>query len=363
VYLSACGGAANADQAAPTVAITSAAAASGSDVVFSFAFSEALTSGSFAAADVVLTGATAGAFTMVDSSHATLQVTPTNTNVSVSVAASKFEDLAHNANTQAASRSIVASAPARALVWSDEFTTNGLPDSSKWAYDTYANQTGWFNSELQYYANARLQNSSIASGVLTLTAIKERLSSLADYGNQNYSSVRLTTNGKYSFTYGYVEVRAKLPCAQGTWPAIWMLGTATANSGVGPDAWPAHGEIDIMEQRGITVPADKQTVLGTLHTTAQHGGSGITASTPLMDACTAFHNYQLTWSADRIQIGVDGTVYNTFDKPAGADSTVWPFSTPQYLLLNVAMGGTLGGAVPSSFVADSMQVEYVRVYQ
>jgi beta-glucanase (GH16 family) len=261
--------------------------------------------------------------------------------------------------------SVVASAvPAgMTLKWADEFNTDGLPDSSKWAYDTFRNQAGWYNNELQYYANARLQNSSITNGVLTLKAIKERLSTAADYGNQDYSSVRLITLGKYSFTYGFVEVRAKLPCSQGTWPAIWMLGTATDNTGSTANAWPAPGEIDIMEQFGISVPADKQTVLGTLHTTARHGGNGISASTAVNDACTAFHNYQLTWTADRIQIGVDGTIYNTYDKPANADNSTWPFNKPQYLLLNVAMGGVLGGSVPSNFVSDSMQLEYVRVYQ
>jgi beta-glucanase (GH16 family) len=118
-----------------------------------------------------------------------------------------------------------------------------------------------------------------------------------------------------------------------------------------------------MEQRGINLPADKQVVLGTLHTSARNGGNGISASTAVADACTAFHNYQLTWTAERIQIGVDGVVYNTFDKPANAAPNVWPFNQPQYLLLNVAMGGALGGVVPGNFVSDRMQVEYVRVYQ
>ncbi len=251
----------------------------------------------------------------------------------------------------------------RTLVWSDEFGTDGLPDSSKWSYDTFRNQAGWYNGELQYYSNARLQNSSVSGGVLTLKAIQERLSTQPDYGNQNYSSARLITYGKYSFTYGFVEVRAKLPCSQGTWPAIWMLGDATSSSGVGANAWPGPGEIDIMEQRGISVPADKQVVLGTLHTIARNGGNGISASRSVADACSAFHNYQLTWTADRIQIGVDNTVYNTFDKPLNADRSVWPFNQPQYLLLNLAMGGVLGGSVPASFVSDSMQIEYVRVYQ
>jgi beta-glucanase (GH16 family) len=249
------------------------------------------------------------------------------------------------------------------LKWADEFSSDGLPDSTKWTYDTFRNQLGWYNNELQYYANARPQNSSIANGVLAIKAIKERLTTVADYGNQDYTSARLITLGKYSFTYGFVEVRAKLPCAQGTWPAIWMLGEATDNTGLTSSAWPGPGEIDIMEQLGISVPSDKQVVLGTLHTTARHGGNGISARTTVSDACTAFHNFQLTWTADRIQIGVDGTVYNTFDKPLNADNSVWPFNKPQYLILNLAIGGVLGGTVVGNLVPDSMQIDYVRVYQ
>ena len=251
----------------------------------------------------------------------------------------------------------------RSLVWSDEFSVDGLPDSSKWAYDTHRNQAGWYNGELQYYSQARLQNSSASAGVLTIKAIRERLTTAPDYGNQNFSSARLITLGKYSFTYGFVEVRAKLPCKQGTWPAIWTLGTATDNTGLTASAWPAPGEIDIMEQLGRVVPADKQVVLGTLHTSANNGGNGISASTALADSCTAFHNYQLTWTADRIQIGVDGRVYNTYNRPANFDARVWPFDKPQYLLLNLAMGGVLGGTVPNGFSSDSLEVDYVRVYQ
>jgi beta-glucanase (GH16 family) len=118
-----------------------------------------------------------------------------------------------------------------------------------------------------------------------------------------------------------------------------------------------------MEQLGISVPSDKQMVLGTLHTTARNGGNGISVRTTVSDACTAFHNYQLTWTADRIQIGVDGAVYNTFDKPLNADNSVWPFNKPQYLILNLAIGGVLGGTVVGNLVPDSMQIDYVRVYQ
>lgn len=245
----------------------------------------------------------------------------------------------------------------RTLVWNDEFSTNGLPDSNKWNYDTFRNKDGWYNNELQYYANARLQNSSVSNGLLSIIAVREAMSSAvySDSRNQGFSSARLITQGKYSFTYGFVEVRAKLPCSLGTWPAIWMLGSSAG-------AWPDIGEIDIMEQRGINSAA-KQTVLATVHMQAHFGGGGITANRSLPDACNAFHNYQLTWSASKIELGVDGTIYNTYSKPPGATNSNWPFDKPQYLLLNLAMGGDLGGAVPSSFARDSMQVDYVRVYQ
>jgi beta-glucanase (GH16 family) len=245
----------------------------------------------------------------------------------------------------------------RTLVWNDEFSADGLPDSSKWAFDTYRNKDGWYNNELQYYSNARLQNSSIIKGVLSITAVRETMSASVypDSRNQAYSSARLITQGKYTFTYGFVEVRAKLPCSLGTWPAIWALGSS-------PGVWPDIGEIDILEQRG-TSNAAKQTVLATLHMRAGYGGAGITASRSLPDACTAFHNYQLTWTPTKIELGVDGTIYNSYSKPTGATNSNWPFDKPQYLLLNLAMGGDLGGAVASNFSRDSMQVEYVRIYQ
>ncbi len=252
----------------------------------------------------------------------------------------------------------VATSPSLAgwkLVWSDEFNTDGLPDNTKWNYDTFRNSLGWYNNEQQYYAKARLQNSSVAKGSLSIVAVKERLSSAPDYGGQNYTSARLITQGKFSFTYGFVEVRAKLPCSTGTWPAIWSLGDTTGT-------WPAIGEIDIMEQKGMSA-SDKFSVLGTLHMSAFFGGSGKSSSIPVPDACTNFHNYQLTWDADKIQIGVDGIIYNTYANPKDGKPATWPFDKPQYLLLNLAMGGDLGGAIPGAFTSDQMQVDYVRVYQ
>jgi beta-glucanase (GH16 family) len=247
------------------------------------------------------------------------------------------------------------------LVWSDEFSTDGLPSASKWDYDTERNPYGWYNNELQYYARARLANSSVAGGRLTIKAIRENLSgSVSDWGppNQQYTSARLITRGKASWTYGFFEIRAKLPCSLGTWPAIWMLGTG--------GRWPEDGEIDIMEQKGIAT-GDKGQVLGTVHNFASRNGllGGVSqgSQTAVADACTAFHNYQLNWNAERIVMSIDDRNFFTYLNPKNGDTQKWPFDNPQYLLLNIAMGGDLGGAVPPGFTSDTMQVEYVRVYQ
>ncbi|MBL8352966.1 MAG: glycoside hydrolase family 16 protein [Burkholderiaceae bacterium] len=359
LLVSACGGGDPAtDTTPPTVAITAAAGPAGT-VVFTFSFSEPV-GNTFAAEDVTVTGGnTAAAVTQVDATHYTLSVLQVSGTVSVTLGAGKFSDAANNVNVASASKSYsdpASNVPAGyKLVWSDEFSNAGLPDSSRWAYDTYRNPVGWFNNELQYYAAARPQNSSIADGVLSITARRERLGSAPDYGNQDFSSARLITQGKFSFTYGFVEVRARLPCSLGTWPAIWTLG-------IPADNWPTNGEIDIMEQRGFSA-ADKATVLGTLHMPAHFAGGGLSESRSLPDACTAFHKYQLLWTANQIQIGVDGVVYNTYAKPAGATASTWPFDVPQFILLNLAIGGDLGGPVPAGFTSDSLQVDYVRVYR
>jgi beta-glucanase (GH16 family) len=245
------------------------------------------------------------------------------------------------------------------LVWSDEFNADGLPDSGKWGYDTERNQLGWYNNELQYYASNRLENATVQGGSLFITARKENLTTVQDYGGQGYTSARMITRGKANWTYGFFEVRAKLPCSLGTWPAIWMLGTG--------GAWPEDGEIDLMEQRGGSA-ADKTVVLGTIHTRAYNYfngtlGVGQGSSRSVSDACINFHSYQLIWDESKVAIGVDGVTYFTYTKPTPSDATTWPFDNPQYLILNLAMGGDLGGAVPIGFVSDQMVVDYVRVYQ
>ncbi len=239
--------------------------------------------------------------------------------------------------------------PGYSLVWSDEFATDGLPDPAKWSYDTDRNPVGWYNNELQYYAGPRAENAVVQGGKLIITARKESLSTAPDWGGQRYTSSRMVTRGKASWTTGFFDIRAKLPCGRGTWPAIWTLGTG--------GIWPDDGELDIMEQVG----SDPTRVFGTAHT-RDSGSSGTGAAIRIPDACTAFHNYQMTWTADTISFAIDGATYYTYANPRSGSST-WPFDRPQYLLLNIAIGGTLGGTVDDSIFPVTMQVEYVRVYQ
>ena len=240
------------------------------------------------------------------------------------------------------------------LVWHDEFDVPGLPDPSRWDYDTEYNQRGWWNAELQYYSRARAENAHVVDGKLIITARRERLSSAPDFGGQNYTSARLITRGKASWTYGRFEIRAKLPCTLGTWPAIWMLGTG--------GAWPRDGEIDIMEQKGFS-NVDKQRVLGTLHMQAAYGGSGPGSTRSLPNACTDFNTYHMTWDTSQIVIGVNGVDYFSYANPRNGNYAQWPFDRPQYLLLNVAVGGNLGGPVDDSRLPASMEVDWVRVYR
>jgi beta-glucanase (GH16 family) len=239
------------------------------------------------------------------------------------------------------------------LVWADEFDVDGLPDPARWDYDTERNRAGWHNDELQYYARARLENSRVTGGRLVITARREALASQPDYGGQRYTSARLVTRGKASWTYGYLEVRAKLPCGRGSWPAIWMLGTK--------GQWPVDGEIDIMEHVGNR-PGE---ILGSVYTGASNWpmGTAKTDRVTVPDACGAFHTYHLTWTHERIRIGVDGRDYAERSNTRDGDYMQWPFDSPQYLLLNLAVGGGLGGEVVEASLPWQFEVEYVRVYQ
>jgi beta-glucanase (GH16 family) len=236
------------------------------------------------------------------------------------------------------------------LVWSDEFERAGLPDAAKWAYDTGMNKAGWHNRELQYYSGPRAENARVQGGRLVITARKESLSSAPDWGGQRYTSTRLFTHGKAEWTYGFFEIRAKLPCGKGTWPAIWML-----NSDM---VWPAGGELDILEHIG----REPGRVFSTVHTAAGHGSQGTGAARPLPDACSAFHNYQMHWTADTVRFAIDGVTHFEYPNPRTGTER-WPFDKPQFLILNIAVGGDLGGEVDDAIFPVSMEVDHVRIYQ
>jgi len=239
-------------------------------------------------------------------------------------------------------------APVWQLVWSDEFDYQGYPDPNKWGYDIGAG--GWGNQELQYYTN-RLENARVENGRLIIEARKE------NYGGAQYTSARLKTRYKGDWLYGRIEVRAKLPGGTGTWPAIWMLPTDNVYGG-----WPNSGEIDIMECVGY----DPWRVYFTIHTAAYNHmlGTQKGSSTSLNDPQNNFYTYTLEWYPDRLDFYVDNVKYFTFYKEKD-DYTVWPFDQRFYLILNIAVGGTWGGAqgVDPNVFPQRMEVEYVRVYQ
>tara|TARA_R110002049_G_scaffold181457_3_gene348893 strand:- start:21 stop:872 length:852 start_codon:yes stop_codon:yes gene_type:complete len=238
------------------------------------------------------------------------------------------------------------------LVWSDEFNVDGLPDSNKWLFDTEANETGWYNNELQYYANNRIENAKVSNGKLMIIARKETLVDASDYGGQAYTSARLITRGKANWTYGFMEIRAKLPCGLGTWPAIWLLGDSNI-------PWPGNGEIDIMEQVGL-FPSE---ITGTIHNASTAGTSGDGNFIIIDDVCEIFHKYQLTWTVEKITISVDGTPFHTYDNLKNGNRS-WPFDNPSYLLLNLAIGGDMAGpTVDDAIFPVQMEIDYVRIYK
>jgi len=227
------------------------------------------------------------------------------------------------------------------LIWSDDFDSPGAPNSSKWGYDTGAG--GWGNNELQYYTS-RPDNSIVtADGTLKITLKKE------SYQGSAYTSARLLTKGKFSFKYGRVVVRAKLPAGGGTWPAVWMLG-----DNISTVSWPACGEIDIMEHKGNQL----NKIYSTMHYTGHSGGGGVGGTVMISNATTEFHVYKCEWNAESIKFYVDGNLFYTF-----ANNGSLPFNQKFFLILNIAMGGNFGGTVDPAFSSASMEIDYVRVYQ
>lgn len=237
------------------------------------------------------------------------------------------------------------------LFWGDEFEYTGKPDSTKWGYDLGSENGGWGNNERQYYTD-RLDNASVDNGNLTITAKKE------SYSGYQYTSARLVTKNNADFTYGYFEVKAKLASGLGTWPAIWMLPTDNVYGG-----WPNSGEIDIMEMVGKR----PNHVLGSIHTRDYNWYNGVEVSKggslDVDDTINEYNTYGIEWTSDFIKFYINDEAYFTFSNNDNGEFEQWPFDQDFHFILNIAMGGTLGGNISAGFVETSMVVDYVRVYK
>ena len=246
-------------------------------------------------------------------------------------------------------------------VWEDNFDTPGGVNPTNWHHQTQIiiPGVGWANGEEQHYTD-RIENSFVdTSGNLNIVAKGETWS---DQGlTKQYTSARL--NSKFAFTYGRVDVRAKLPNNNGTWPAIWTLGKNIYEPGTywhssyGDSPWPSCGEIDIMEH-GLGA---LNHVSGSLHTNSSSGSTVNTLGIEVSDVNANYHVYSMNWSPDQITFLVDGVGFYTYN-PSNKNDNTWPFYEDQFILLNLAMGG-YSGTIDSNFTQASMIVDYVRVYQ
>ncbi len=236
--------------------------------------------------------------------------------------------------------------PGMTLYWSDEFNGKAV-DKTIWTYETGAG--GWGNNELENYTD-RTQNSFVSNGNLIIEARQESLN------GSKYTSARMITKNKKFFTFGRIDIRAKLPKGKGIWPALWMLG-----NNIDAVGWPTCGEMDIMELLG----QEPNKVYGTLHwgssiaTHASKGGNYV-MSTGSFDQ--QFHVYSLVWTLDNVQVYVDDILYNTITKSnVGVGS---PFNSDFFFIFNVAVGGNWPGAPDATTVLPQrMVVDYVRVFK
>jgi beta-glucanase (GH16 family) len=242
----------------------------------------------------------------------------------------------------------------RKLVWSDEFSKAGQPDSSRWNYDLgdgCPDVCGWGNNELEYYTKDS-KNVRVENDLLIIEAQKDSL------GGKGFTSTRMVSKFKGDWLYGRIEVKAKIPRGKGTWPAIWMLSTDWKYGG-----WPASGEIDIMEHVGY----DPGVIHGTIHTESYNHikQTQKEGKITIADAQEAFHVYAIDWSENKMDFYVDEKLFHSVVRGANDTFKEWPFDQKFHLIMNVAVGGNWGGAegVDNSIWPQKMEVDYVRVYQ
>lgn len=225
---------------------------------------------------------------------------------------------------------------AYSLIWSDEFNGSAV-DTSNWGYELGGE--GFGNHEQEYY---KPENATVENGNLVITGKKEQV------GKNPYTSTRMTTKGKHEFLYGRIEARIKIPVGQGLWPAFWTLG-----ANIDTVQWPASGEIDIMEH----INTDSL-IYGTPH---WDSGGHVMRGDTLSSTPSEYHVYAIEWDATAIRWFVDDIKYHELDITG---SSTEEFRRPQYILLNMAIGGDWPGQkVDESKIPAKMYVDYVRVYK
>jgi beta-glucanase (GH16 family) len=239
------------------------------------------------------------------------------------------------------------------LIWSDEFDGSQL-DLANWRYETgYGGNYGWGNGEWQLYTNTS-DNVSVNGGNLVIAA-QCATAPVCNERDGSITSGRINTQGRFQFKYGKIQARIQVPVGQGSWPAFWMLGGNFSQVG-----WPQTGEIDVMEinQRY----SDQYTTHFTMHW--DDGGwiyTGSSRSLFPVSLGDGFHVYEVEWDSSKVTGRIDGIEVGTINIQPG---TMDEFLKEFFAILNVAVGGTLGGPPDASTTwPQTMLVDYVRVYQ
>jgi beta-glucanase (GH16 family) len=226
------------------------------------------------------------------------------------------------------------------LAWEDNFKGRSL-NISYWSHEVA--DPGWVNNELQRYTDGN--NVSVRNGKLIIISKRE---------NNEYTSGRIITKSKKTFTYGLVEIKAKLPQGTGTWPALWMLGQNIDEAG-----WPACGELDIMEHVG----KHPNFIHSSIHNSSGYGATPYTGIKEINDPFNKFHIYGMEWTKDYINFMIDGNLVYHY-QPETKNKDNWPFDKPFFLIFNIAIGGDWGGPeVDDTLFPAVMTVDWVKVYQ
>lgn len=227
------------------------------------------------------------------------------------------------------------------LIFEEQFI-----DLNNWVFDIGSGKKGlWGNNEQEFYTDDQ-KNCFIRDNQLNIVSLKE------DKEDCNYTSARLKTLGKFKFKYGYVEIRAKLPSGEGSWPAIWMMGVN--------DSWPLCGEIDIMEHLGRTPGI----IHHAIHTKNHICESDNAFEEKIKNVSKSFNTYGLLWKENSIEFFVNRKLTGKIVKKDNYSSKEdWPFNDDFYLLINCAVGGNWAGKIKDSDLPYEYIIDYVKIWQ